>query len=311
LSANAPVFSAQSCPSCGNPASAPLVVASNPKAESLSFEDIKPYWHGFFKEKTFFSYHRCIRCKTLYCRSFFSQDQLDQLYHQMPDNTAGVPLQALRKTQEGYFRLLQRYSPLQGSYLEVGPDIGLFTAYAVKEGKFDRFWLFEPNTGVRATLETLLAGKRYDILPEFLNVKKLPDNSLSVVVMVHVLDHLTDPKVLLEQLKKKLSPGAVLLFVTHDEASLLAKVTRSRWPPYCLQHPLLFNPKTISTLLQSAGFNVLAVKKSANYYPAVYLAKNFLWAAGLKKITLPKWTFPTIPLKLGNIMTVAQTPKEV
>ena len=281
-------------------------MSSSPKAESLSFDALKPYWHGFFKEKTFFSYYRCERCQTLYCRSFFTPDQLDQLYHQMPDNTAGVPVPALKKTQEGYFRLLQRYSPLTGDYLEVGPDIGLFTDFAVKEGKFDRFWLFEPNTAVKDTLETLLTGKDFHILPEFLDVGKLPERGISTVVMVHVLDHLTDPKALLGDLKMKLAPGAVLLFVTHDESSLLAKLIKSRWPPYCLQHPLLFNPKTITSLLESSGFRVKAIKKSANYYPAAYLAKHAFWAAGLKKLSLPDWTFPTLPLKLGNIMTVAQ-----
>jgi len=79
---------------------------------------------------------------------------------------------------------------------------------------------------VRGTLETLLAGKSFHILPEFLNVSKLPHRGISTVVMVHVLDHLTDPKALLLELKKKLAPEAVLLFVTHDETSLLAKVTR-------------------------------------------------------------------------------------
>jgi len=303
------LYDQRACPLCSDPRIAShLKVVSKPKAESLRFEELKPYWHGFFKEKAFFSYYRCEGCGTLYCRDFFTKDQLDQLYHQMPDNTAGVPVEALRKTQEGYFRLLKQYSTLRGDYLEVGPDIGLFTDFCVKEGAFERYWLFEPNTAVRNSLETLLKGKTWQIFPEFLNFNRLPDRRITTVSMIHVLDHLTDPKSLLLEMKKKLAPGAVLLFVTHDESSLLAKMTKSKWPPYCLQHPLLFNPGTITKLLESAGYKVLSIKKSSNYYPVTYLAKHLFWAAGLKKIPLPSWNSFALPFKLGNIMTVAQAP---
>ena len=46
----------------------------------------------------------------------------------MPDNTAGQNLKNLRKTQKGYFDFFKSKNiPQNFSYLEFGPDIGLFT----------------------------------------------------------------------------------------------------------------------------------------------------------------------------------------
>jgi hypothetical protein len=299
-------YSRRVCPGCAAdlPSPAPEVVSS-PPAESLTFEELKRGWHGFFRAKSFFSYHRCRNCGLLYCLEFFGPAQLDELYRQMPDNTAGVPVDLLRKTQRGYFNILKKHSSLTGEYMEVGPDIGLFTENCVREGRFGRYWLFEPNRAVLPALKALLEGKSYEIRPEFLNIGVLPENRLSTVVMVHVLDHVVDPKGMLVELRKTLAQGAVVMFVTHDESSLLARLIGVRWPPYCLQHPLLFRPATIARLLESAGYRVLEIEKTQNHFPLLYLIKHFAWAAGLKRIPFPDWNAPAVPIKLGNILTIA------
>jgi len=222
----------------------------------------------------------------------------------MPDNTAGVPVVALKKTQESYFNILKQYSSLDGEYLEIGPDIGLFTEYCVRKGKFEYFWLFEPNLVVRQSLEKIMSGQNYNIYPQMFDFSLVPNNRISTVAMIHVLDHILNPKSMLVDIRKKLTESAVLLFVTHDESSLLAKITKNKWPPYCLQHPQLFNPISIQALMESAGYKVLAITKSYNYFPIVYLLKHLFWTVGLRKIPLPKINSFTLPLKLGNIATI-------
>ncbi len=296
------------CPSCGGESARPQpAVYSAPRAEDQAFEQVKGQWHGFFKQKAFFSYHRCSGCGLLFCKDFFTPSQLEELYAMMPDNTAGVDLPALIKTQAGYFEALKRFSPLKGSYLEVGPDIGLFTQCVVREGSFSRYFLFEPNKGVTPVLEKLLEGRDFRILPAMLDMAVLPKRELSAVVMVHVLDHVVEPLKLLAELKETLAPGAVVLFVTHDEGSLLARALGRRWPPYCVQHPHLFRPSSMTALMKEAGYKVLAIEKSVNHFPAAYLAKHALWTLGLK-VPVPGFQGLTLPLKLGNIITVA-TPE--
>ena len=123
-------YTKRSCPICNT--SNPVEEVRSPvRAEKSEYSTLKNIWNGFFKEKMIFTYARCGDCKTLYCPTFFSNDQLTELYSQMPANMDEVPIFALRKTQKGYFKFLKKYSDLSGNYLEVGPDVGLFTENCV------------------------------------------------------------------------------------------------------------------------------------------------------------------------------------
>jgi len=148
-------------------------ISSNPKAETLRFDELKPYWNGFFKKNIFFSYCRCPRCQLLFCREYLSSSRLQELYSQMPDNTAGVSVQALKKTQRSYFKALKQYSTLTGEYLEIGPDIGLFTENCVQEGAFEFFWLAEPNKSVHSDLKRVAADKKCFISTDILGYVSL------------------------------------------------------------------------------------------------------------------------------------------
>ncbi len=298
-------FEARRCPVCQAQSKDPPVMRAGIQAERLSSQALKPYWNGFFKEKSFFSYNRCQRCSLLYCPTFFSASQLEELYRQMPDNTAGVPLSALARTQGGYFRSLKKHSPLRGAYLETGPDIGLFTEFAAREGNFSTYWLFEPNRVVWDVLRSKIPNKDVKISADMFGFDVVPDGSLSVAVMIHVLDHLLDPRGTLDLLRPKLQEDAIVLLVTHDESSLLARITGVRWPAYCLQHPQMYRPSSIERLLEHAGYRVIEIEKSYNYFPVSYIAKHLLWLLGIKA-KLPSIDFIQLPLKLGNIITIAK-----
>lgn len=300
-----PGINRRKCPVCMGEGAEGPEVTSNPRAEDLPLETLRSYWSGFFKEKIFFSYYRCTTCKLLFCKYYLDVPKLGQLYQQMSDNTAGVSVDCLKKTQEGYFRILQKRSSLTGDFMELGPDIGLFTDFCVKEGNFSHFWLFEPNQAVHPQLGHVLKGRSHTLSTEMMNYEEISDQSLSLVVMVHVLDHLLAPKQALESIRQKMKPGAILMAVTHDESSWLAKFTKYRWLPYCLQHPQLFNQGSINALMKMSGYKVLKIIKTYNYFPALYLLKHILWALGIRGISIPNTMLFKVPLKLGNIITIA------
>jgi hypothetical protein len=296
------------CPVCGTNPPRQVAISSEVRAESLGFDALIPHWNGFFKDKVFFSYARCGGCGLLYAPTFFNDSQLERLYGQMPPNMAEVPLEALRRTQRGYFDALRSCSELEGGFIEVGPDIGLFTENCVKEKKYDEYWLFEPNRDVLPALKKIVDGRKFHIIHDMFGFSHVPDHAASAAVMIHVLDHLLDPVATLRELRQKLKPEARLLLVTHNESSLLRRVVGWRWPAFCLQHPQIYNPESMRILLEAAGFEVLQQHKTVNFFQFNYLLKHLLWAFGVKVHSIPSFGQFTLGLKLGNMLTIA-TPK--
>jgi hypothetical protein len=297
------------CPICQTETEFLSEVSSNQRAEDLSYDSLVPYWNGFFKEKIFFTYARCSQCKLLFAPIFYRLDQLETLYGQMPPNMDLVPMAALVKTQKGYFEELKKFSTLKNGYIEIGPDIGIFTENCSREGAFDSYWLCEPNKEVAGALAKSVGNCKFTIIEDMFGFSQIPDQSAGAAVMIQVLDHLLDPVATLSELKEKLLPDAKLLIVTHNEQSLLRKIVGWRWPAYCLQHPQIYNPNSITKLLEKAGYEVNAIEKTKNYFEFSFLLKHFLWAFGIKVKSVPRVFNFTIGLKLGNIVTVA-TPRQ-
>jgi len=296
------------CPICEAKTKICIEVSPNKRAEDLSYDSLVPYWNGFFKEKIFFSYARCNQCELLFAPIFYRPDQLEDLYGQMPPNMDLVPMAALVRTQKGYFEELKKFSTLKNGYIEIGPDIGIFTENCSREGSFDAYWLCEPNKEVAGALMQSVGGKKFTIIEDMFGFSEIPDQSAGAAVMIQVLDHLLDPVATLSELRSKLLPDAKLLIVTHNEQSLLRKVVGWRWPAFCLQHPQIYNPNSIAKLLEKAGYKVNSIEKTKNYFEFSFLLKHLLWAFGIKVKSVPRIFNFTIGLKLGNIVTVA-TPR--
>lgn len=298
-------FAVRDCPVCGSDQGT-IEVASARRAEGMSLKELHPFWYTFVGEKVFFSYARCPRCGILFTPSFFTEEQLSELYSDMPANMdVGAP-DALDATQRGYWDMIAANAKLEGDYLEIGPDVGHVARHAASEGDFGKFWLFEPNKGVHAELARSVQGQLCVISSEMTDLSQVPDNSVGVAVMVHVLDHLVDPAGLLKQTRAKLRPDGVLAIVTHNEGSMLRRIMGKKWPPFCLQHPELYNSNSIAKLLHATGFERVNVGRTKNYFPFSFMARQLAALAGLKmdRVPLPD---TVIGLNLGNILTLART----
>jgi len=296
-------FLSRPCPGCGS-AIATREVASSPKAEDMGFGGLRSYWSGLFKQKVFFSYYRCPDCRLLYTPHYFTTNQLGELYADMAPNMEVVPTDALEATQRGYWDFAKANAPMEGGYLEIGPDIGFVARHAATEGRFDHFWLFEPNLAVHPVLADAVKGRPHTLSAAMTDLSAVPDGSIGLAFIVHVLDHLLEPKAMLEEILRKLRPDGALVIVTHNEASFLRHAMKTRWPPFCLQHPELYRPSTMQKLVEKAGFARSRVERSLNYFPLSFMIRQAGFAVGLNLDRLP---LPNqrIGLKLGNMITVA------
>lgn len=305
---NLPALRDRACPLCGSTATDAEASARFP-AERDTVEGLAPYWFGIDKERRFFTYHRCRECGLLYNRDFFDDAQLGELYAAMPPNMDLVPDEAIIATQNGYFDAVADRAKLTGDYLEIGPDVGHIVARAAALGRFDRFWLFEPNRAVHDRLRQATGGRPAQVLTDMTDLSAVPDGSVGLAVMVHVLDHLLDPLAMLSAIRAKLRAGGMLMIVTHNEHSALRRVLGARWPAFCLQHPELYNPATMRALLMRAGYADCEVTRSANHFPIDFLARQAARAIGVPMIGRTPLPKRAIKLRLGNIATFATAPQ--
>jgi hypothetical protein len=193
---------------------------------------------------------------------------------------------------------------LRGTYLELGPDIGLAADAARSVGAPDRMVLVEPNEAVHSELRAAAGDLPTEVVTD-LSMLRGPGRA-DVAVLIHVLDHLTDPAAFLERLHHHLSPGASVLVVVHNERSMLRRALGVRWPAFCMQHPQLFSPDTLRSMLSRAGLDVVACRPTTNHFPLRHLVHRAATLFGVEG----RWNelVPELPvsIRLGNIMAIAR-----
>ncbi len=300
-----PVWQRRACPICGSRSigSQPNSTAKKP-AEKMSWDEAKSYFIGLRNDQVFFSYFRCLECELLYCPWYFTKEQIAILYSEMPDNTMGEDKSTVSKTQSAYAQWILQDGVRTHAYLEVGPDIGLVSRKVAALQTPKRISFIEPNLSVRKELKDS-AGKVSSIeIVDF--IQNLQNKDFTLIVGIHVYDHLLDPIQDLKSLFELAEDRAHISIVVHNEKSSLRKMLKTKWPPFCLQHPQLYNPETLGNLLRQSGWKVLKIEKSTNWYHLRYFIQMGLSVLGLKdpiSRVVPNIEFP---IRLGNMIVLAQ-----
>jgi hypothetical protein len=190
------------------------------------------------------------------------------------------------------------------AYLEVGPDIGLVSRKIIELQKPKRVSFIEPNLFVRGELVDSVNSVGSIEVVDF--IEDLENKDFTLIVGVHVYDHLLDPIQDLKNVYLRARVGAHLSIVVHDEKSILRKTLKAKWPPFCLQHPQLYNSKTLSNLLENSGWTTQKIEKSTNWYHLRFFVSTGFSVLGVKDRVsrhLPNIEFP---IRLGNLICLAK-----
>lgn len=295
------------CPCCGIPAAnARPRIASAPPAETLGPERHTSFVSGYTQGRVFFTYFECPNCSAMFCPTYYRQ-------------ASSMGFTVVRPRTCFTCRSRRANAPSRTTSIFCAGTAGWrgiswrsvrISAYLLRRsGGWARsigFWLYEPNRDVHGPLAENFRGMRHTISTGIFRAADVPAQSVSTAVMIHVLDHLLEPAQFLREIASSMEPDGVIFIVTHDCASLLARVLRGRWPPYALQHPQLFSERSIARLLQASGFEVLETVKTTNYFPLPYLICAALTVCGLPAGFIPAGTAPLVAIKLGNIATIAR-----
>lgn len=207
----------------------------------------------------------CPRCGLRYVSPRLSQEALKDLYSRdyfqsTSSVTAGYDdylkdRENLIKTARKKLKLIKRYKE-GGSLLDIGCAVGFFLKVCQDEG-FEVMGVELSPFAAHYAKESLglrvLVGQLLDL--------SLPSESFDVITMWDVIEHLPDPLTELREIERLLRPEGILVIMTPNIASLVAKIAGKRWLLYMKpqEHLYYFSPTTLKAMLRKAGFEVVKV----------------------------------------------------
>jgi 2-polyprenyl-3-methyl-5-hydroxy-6-metoxy-1,4-benzoquinol methylase len=167
----------------------------------------------------------------------------------------------IRRTANRRLHYLERFVP-PGRMLDVGCAAGFFLDEARKRG-----WQVQ---GLDISAYAAQYSKErfgLDVRQGSLIDLDYPQSTFDLITLWDVIEHVPDPKAYIQRVAALLRTGGVFSLATPDVASLPAKLTGKRWMGYKLadEHVYYFSAKTLSQMLNEAGFEVVNVRHVGKY----------------------------------------------
>jgi len=294
-------FIDRQCPLCGSE-EATLKQKSKSDVEQLSDQEIFEAWRGFRKHNFYFDFYECCDCTLLYCKRYFSDDALTLLYSKMEDNLRGASEVQSENTQRGYVESVSQRQPIKGRWLDVGADVGHSSDHLRLMGS--HVDAIEPNRSVWPQLQKRLHGGKV-----VATISELGDQDVyDGVLLIHVLDHLTNPLQYFRDLSPNLEGDSVVSVVVHNYNSALRRLLRHGWPPFCLQHPQIFSEVTLLRFLKEIGCENAVVDPTTNIFTIGDFLSDGFSAIGFPRISkyARKAQVGNLRIRLGNIQGIGQ-----
>ncbi len=107
--------------------------------------------------------------------------------------------------------------------------------------------------------------KKANILTQPVQHIKLTEQSFEIITMWHVLEHLPNPKIVLNSLSNLISPDGYLVIEVPNGNSIYRKLFRAHWQLLLLpQHLFFWTKKSLTLVLNEAGFQTTFIS-----YPGI------------------------------------------
>jgi ubiquinone/menaquinone biosynthesis C-methylase UbiE len=203
-----------------------------------------------------------------------------------------------------YALLVRKYGPASGRVLEVGCGLGHLLG-----------WLTDRYSVFGADINPWALRQAHRNIPEvsFLqlsaeNLRTFPDESFSVVITKHVVEHLPNPDMAISEMSRILMPDGLLLFSTPNLDSIGRAIKKKNWIGY--QDPTHINlrsPQSWLNDLRSYNFSPRKIFSDGfwdvpyvDWLPTSFQRILFGAPGGLQAIL--GWSI--IPLRMGESMIV-------
>lgn len=215
-------------------------------------------------------------------------------------------------TFERHLRPLEQIRPPPGRLLDVGAYTGVFVEIADQHGW--EAWGVEPS---RWAVGEARKRNLFRIVEGTLDSVDLPPASFDVVTMWDVIEHVTDPFAELRHAHRLLKSGGLLVVHTMDIDSPFARIMGARWPWLMEMHIYYFSRRTLTAMLEQAGFAVIRAVPQGRYLRLGYFATRLGGLLGQpagrvlgRLFTSLRLSQVPLPINLGDLFTAYAIKRE-
>ncbi len=272
-----------------------------------------------------YKYYRCPKCKLVSTYPFPNKSTIIEHYKNRFKKGNYMLLQKFSDRYEliykAYVGILKSELKKRGkslknsSILDIGCFTGDFLVLLLKKGA---------NVyGLELQEEAIKIGRKKlgnkIIKADVMDKKVLPKKKFTVVSMLGLVEHVTNPVDLIKRCYGLLEPNGIILIQTPNSNSLFSHILRKFWPPYSpVEHIHLFSDKGIEKTLSEVGFTNLSIKPHWKRLPISYVY-NMLDNFGPEfkfflrpLLLLPKKILDlSLPFYVGEMIITATKPAKI
>ena len=194
----------------------------------------------------------CPRCGLLSSSPTLRADEIVARYEEVVDEEYLAEEEERRELFEWVSDRMDAYYVPGRRLLEIGANLGLFLDVATRRG-----W---EATGIEPSAWAVEQGRErfgVDLRQGAIETLDAEPGSVDALVMLDVLEHLTDPAEALRHLRSMMADGGVFALATVNVESLHGRLRGGDWPWFIRSHLHYFRPATLTKMLSDAGFEAV------------------------------------------------------
>lgn len=235
--------------------------------------------------------YRCENCGFMQCSGL--NDTLE--YYESLEDACYEQGRSERSIQaKKLLKVVHKYRP-DGRLLDIGTGGGALVEEAIKMGYNAEG--IEPSKWLQSQ-----ARKRG--LSVYLGTFPHPEltGPYDVVTMIDVIEHVSNPLELLSGARKVVSKDGIVLVVTPNVNSLMARILGWKWWHFRVAHIGYFNRETLSIAVDKAGLQLVRMKLPTWYFTADYLFERVMtYLPRFLRVRTPSFLKKiVVPLNLGD-----------
>jgi SAM-dependent methyltransferase len=263
---------------------------------------------------------RCDDCGLLLINPQPSDEELARIYSSdyffggTSVNTQRGMEDLKQQTADLYLDLLERYrGETGGRLLDIGCGQGDFLVRAIKRG----FAVtgVEYSADACAVASTKVAGQPTSQIIRG-EVTDIPITATyDVCILSDLIEHVRNPRLLLERVHTLLRPGGTILVATPSLGSWSARLLRSRWMEFKAEHLFYFNSSTLQSLLIDCGFRQIIEQPGLKILNLEYITAHFArykvpglspFVGFLRRLAPARLAHKSFPLVASGIVQLAR-----